>query len=47
MNKYPLGARLLFWVHRQTGVGVQQLYSVPPLRWVITLLDKLDGKPPT
>ena len=47
MNSYPRGARLLFWLSRRTGVGVQQLYDVTPLRWLITLLDSLDGNPPT
>ena len=47
MRAYPYGSRLLFWLHKRTGVGVQQLYAVAPLRWAITLLDKLTGKPPT
>ena len=47
MNIYPVGARLLFWLNKQTGVGVQQLYDVAPLRWLIILLDKIDGRPPT
>jgi hypothetical protein len=47
MNEYPWGARLLFWAHRKTGMGVQELYEVSPFRWLITALDNLSGKPPT
>ena len=47
MRAYPIGSRLLFWLHKKTGVGVQQLYAVWALRFCITLLDKLAGKPPT
>jgi hypothetical protein len=47
MNLYPWGARLLFWAHEKTGLGVQELYSFSALRWAITALDKLTGKPPT
>lgn len=47
MKAYPIGSRLLFWLHKRTGVGVQQLYAVAALRRAITLLDKLDGNPPT
>lgn len=47
MRAYPIGSRLLFWLHKRTGIGVQQLYEVWALRLCITLLDKLAGKPPT
>jgi hypothetical protein len=47
MNKYPRGARLLFWAHRVTGKGVQELYSIRSFRWLITWLDMRSGKPPT
>jgi len=47
MKQYPWGTRLLFWAHHLTGKGVQELYEVVPLRWFITLLDNLTGKPPT
>lgn len=47
MRAYPYGSRLLFWLHKRTGVGVHQLYAVAALRFCITLLDKLAGKPPT
>ena len=47
MRAYPIGSRLLFWLHKRTGIGVQQLYGVWALRACITLLDKLAGKPPT
>lgn len=44
---YPMGTRLLFWLHKRTGRGVHELYSIPALRWAITALDRLAGKPPT
>jgi hypothetical protein len=46
MRAYPYGTRLLFWLHKTTGVGVRQLYSVVPLRWAVTFLDRFAGKPP-
>ena len=47
MSQYPMGARLLFWAHSKTGVGVQELYTLSVFRWLITALDSLSGKPPT
>jgi hypothetical protein len=47
MSNYPRGTRLLFLASRVSGIGVHELYQFAPLRWLITLLDKLDGRPPT
>ena len=46
-ESYSPGARLLFWAHRRTGLGVHELYCWRPFRWAMTLADKLAGKPPT
>lgn len=41
---YPPGTRLLFWLSRRLNVGVHQLYARRPVRFAITVLDKLGGK---
>lgn len=39
-RSYPRGTRLLFWLHRWTGLGVHELYVFLPVRWVVKLLDR-------
>lgn len=44
---YSPGARLLFWAHRITGIGVHQIYCFAAFRWAMILADRFAGKPPT
>ena len=44
---YPLGARFLLWTSLTFGIGVQQLYSARAFRWVMMVLDRFDGSPPS
>ena len=37
--RYPRGTRLLLWLNRATGVGVQQLYEFRLLSYLVSLLD--------
>ncbi len=46
MRGYPVGTRMLLIVSRMTGSGVQELYAVGWFRALITLLDRLTGRPP-
>lgn len=45
LKKYPFGTALLLRAHRVTGIGVHQLYGVGLVRALVTLLDRLDGRP--
>lgn len=39
-RSYPRGTRLLFWLHRRTGLGIHELYVFRPVRWAVNLLDR-------
>lgn len=39
-RSYPRGSRLLFWLHRRTGLGIHELYVFRPVRWAVNLLDR-------
>lgn len=47
MQIYPLGTRIMLHVALLTRCDLCVVYRVSAFRWLITVLDNLEGTPPT